>query len=279
MLVDCLLPPALGVYNYMLIFIPLLVFTLGLLVGSFLNVVILRLNTGRSVVTGRSACARCNHTLRWYELIPVFSFIGLRGKCRTCRRDISVQYPIVELVTAIVFVLLYTKFLIGGLSMYALISWGFAATVASLLIVITVYDLRHKIIPDTVVYPLILLAFASIIWSAVQDPLFLPWGRILEGTIVTLPFFALWYFSKGRAMGFGDVKLALAIGWLVGLVQGFTAVLLAFWIGAIVGLLLIGISRRYGMKSEIAFGPFLIIGLCIVVLWGVTIQSLFPVWH
>lgn len=261
-------------------FLPLVIFVIGLLVGSFLNVVILRMNTGRSVVTGRSACARCNHRLEWYDLVPVFSFIGLRGKCRTCRNHISVQYPIVELITGIVFVLLYTKFLIGGFTLGAWITFGFAAVVAALLIVITVYDLRHKIIPDQAVYPLILLAFASVIWRAVQDPYTTSaWGLILGGLIVALPFFALWYFSKGKAMGFGDVKLALAIGWLVGIVQGFTAVLLAFWVGAIVGLFLIGISRRYGMKSEIAFGPFLVIGLCIVVLWGVTIQSLFPIWQ
>jgi leader peptidase (prepilin peptidase)/N-methyltransferase len=176
--------------------------------------------------------------------------------------------------------LLYTKFLIGGFTLGAWITFGFAAVVAALLIVITVYDLRHKIIPDQVVYPLMLLAFASIIWRAVQDPYTTSaWGLILGGLVVALPFFVLWYFSKGRAMGFGDVKLALAIGWLVGITQGFTAVLLAFWIGAIVGLVLVGISRRYGMKSEIAFGPFLVIGLCIVVFWGVTIQSLFPVWQ
>lgn len=263
-----------------MILLPLVVFAIGLLIGSFLNVVVLRMNTGRSVVTGRSACARCNHTLRWYELVPVFSFIGLRGKCRTCRNHISVQYPIVELITGIVFMLLYTKFLIGGFTLGAWITFGFAAVVAALLIVITVYDLRHKIIPDQVVYPLMLLAFASIIWRAVQDPYTTSaWGLILGGLVVALPFFVLWYFSKGRAMGFGDVKLALAIGWLVGITQGFTAVLLAFWIGAIVGLVLVGISRRYGMKSEIAFGPFLVIGLCIVVFWGVTIQSLFPVWQ
>jgi len=263
-----------------MLFIPLIVFAIGLLVGSFLNVVILRMNTGRSVVTGRSKCARCNRTLAWYELVPVLSFLVLRGKCRQCRIPISFQYPLVELLTAIVFVVSYTKIVIhGGFTTLAWVSFFFTLVVASLLLVMTVYDLRHKIIPDSIVYPFILLALASVVWKTFTVPQFSITGAIVDGVIVALPFFLLWYLSKGRVMGFGDVKLALGIGWLVGLSIGFGSILLAFWIGAVVGLLLLGVTRKYGMKSEIPFAPFLVSGLFIASMWGITIQTLFPLWQ
>ena len=263
----------------MILLLPVIIFALGLLIGSFLNVVILRINTGRSVVHGRSACARCNRELRWYELIPVFSFLALRGRCRTCRIDISFQYPFVELITAIVFVFLYSKILVmGGFMLSAWISFAFALVVASLLIVMMIYDLRHKIIPDVVVYPFILLAFVSVIWKGATIASFSAPTALFQGVVVALPFFLLWYFSKGKLMGFGDVKLMLGIGWLTGLMLGASVLLLSFWIGGIVGLLLIGFTRRYGMKSEVPFGPFLIVALFIVKVWGVTIHSLFPLW-
>lgn len=262
-----------------MIFAPIVVFVIGLLVGSFLNVAILRLNTGRSMVHGRSACVRCDRTLAWYELIPVFSFLGLRGKCRTCKLAISFQYPVVELVTAITFVILYSQIVVlGGFTLYALMSFLFAIIVASLLVVITVYDVRHKIIPDVVVYPFILLALFSVIVKGALIPGFPVFGMLFGGVVVALPFFLLWYFSKGRLMGFGDVKLMLGIGWLTGLAAGISVLILSFWIGGIVGLFLIGSSRRYGMKSEVPFGPFLIAALFIVQVLGVTMHSLFPLW-
>lgn len=261
-----------------MIFLPVLIFVIGLIVGSFLNVVILRMNTGRSIVRGRSMCVRCSRPLVWYELIPVFSFLALRGKCRTCKEPISFQYALVELATAIVFVVCYIRIVIGaGFTSASWLAYLFTLVVASLLIVIFVYDMRHKIIPDGAVYPFILLSFLALVWrtSVLDTSLFL---ELINGALVALPFFLLWYFSKGRAMGFGDVKLALGIGWLVGLSIGYGVFLLAFWIGGIVGLLLLAVNRAYSMKSQIAFGPFLILGLFIAGLWGVTIQSIFPLW-
>lgn len=262
-----------------MVVLPLIVFAIGLLIGSFLNVVILRINTGRSIVNGRSKCARCGRVLAWYELIPVASFLGLRGKCRTCKEGISFQYPFVELVTAIVFVICYIKFLLAGMfTPAAWIAFVFALCIASLLIVITVYDVRHRVIPDVVVYPFILLALGSVVYRVMEYPALSLFGALLGGVLVALPFFLFWYFSKGRVMGFGDVKLALGIGWLLGIAQGYSAVVLAFWIGAIVGLFLLALTRRYGMKSQIPFGPFLVLGVFIVALWGVTISTLFPLW-
>lgn len=259
-----------------MLFLPLLIFVCGLLIGSFLNVVILRLNTGRSIVTGRSKCARCSRTLEWYELIPVFSFLALRGKCRTCKNHISFQYAVVELTTAIVFTISYIKMVIaGGFTTLALLSFAITCIIAALLIVIFVYDVRHKIIPDVMVYPFILLALVSMVWKSFMVPGFSFGATLVEGVVVALPFFLLWFLSKGRVMGFGDVKLALGIGWLVGLSEGLMTLVLSFWIGGIVGLFLLALSHKYKMKSEIPFAPFLIIALFIVGLWQVTLDTFF----
>lgn len=262
-----------------MIFLPVLIFVLGLLVGSFLNVVIFRMNTGRTVVTGRSKCSHCARELHWYELIPVLSFLSLRGRCRTCRAHLSFQYPVVELITALVFVIAYIRIiLLGSFDTLSWLSFIFACVVASIVIVITIYDLKHKIIPDMAVYPLILLAVLSIFVKYFLYTDFDLFRALVEGVIVALPFFLLWYLSNGRVMGFGDVKLSLAMGWLLGLSGGLMAVLISFWVGGIVGLFLLGASRKYGMKSEIPFGPFLVIGLFIVGLWNVTISSVFNLW-
>lgn len=263
-----------------MILLPILIFVLGLLIGSFLNVVILRLHTGRSSITGRSMCARCSRTLEWYELIPVFSFLALRGKCRTCSTQISFQYPVVEATTAILFLLFYIKLpLTAGFTFYSWVSYLGALIVTCLLMVILIYDARHKIIPDEIVYPLLLAGLISIIIKTAFFPTFSPVQAVLNGLLVALPFFLLWAVSRGRAMGFGDVKLALALGWMLGLSQGLAMVIISFWIGAIAGLFLLGLSRKYSMKSQIPFGPFVIAAAFIVAFWGITIGSVFPIFH
>jgi prepilin signal peptidase PulO-like enzyme (type II secretory pathway) len=262
-----------------MILLPLFIFILGLIIGSFLNVVILRMNTGRSVAKGRSKCARCNKVLDWHELIPVFSFLAQRGKCRGCRTPISFQYPVVELITGIIFTILYTKiFLATGFSTVSVLTFAFTALVASILIVITIYDARHKIIPDKMVYAFILFSVVSMVWKVFTVPGFNIGLAVVNGVVVALPFFLIWYLSRGRAMGFGDVKLALGIGWFLGLSSGFMAVMLAFWIGAVVGLFLLAISHKHSMKSEVPFAPFLILGFAIAGLWSLSIQTLFPLW-
>lgn len=263
-----------------MILLPVFIFVFGLIIGSFLNVVILRMNTGRSIAKGRSSCARCSTPLAWYELVPVFSYIGLRGKCKTCNQHISFQYPLVELATAIVFTIIYSMAIVSyGITAIALITFIFSALVASILIVIFAYDIRHGIIPDGAVYSFILLALISIVWKAFNMPGFNVSYALVYGVVVALPFFLLWAFSKGKAMGFGDVKLALGIGWLLGLGGGFSAVIFSFWIGGLVGIILLALSRKYHMRSEVPFAPFLILGTFIVGVWGITIFSLFQLWQ
>ena len=264
----------------MIILLPVFIFLLGLIIGSFLNVVILRINTGRSIATGRSKCAHCSRVLKWYELVPVFSYLALGGKCRTCKASISRQYPLVELVTGITFVVLYIVTMVRpGFTWLTLVSFVFTCVVASLLMVLTVYDIKHKIIPDKIVYSFIALSFLSIVWRAVFVAGFMPWETVAAGFILATPFFLLWFFSKGKFMGFGDVKLMLGIGWLLGISMGTMALLFSFWIGGIFGMFLLALTSRYSMKSQIPFAPFLIMGTFIAGVWGITITSFFSIWQ
>ncbi len=149
--------------------------------------------------------------------------------------------------------------------------------ITSLLIVITVYDIRHKIIPDNIVYPFIAISLLSIFWKYFFTPGFNIAPAVISGILLSVPFFFLWFFSKGKAMGFGDVKLALGIGWLVGISGSIAVFLLSFWIGAVVGLLLMA-SSKAEMKSQIPFAPFLLVAYFIVSVWGVNLSTLFPIW-
>lgn len=255
------------------------VLVIGIIIGSFLNVVSLRYDTGSSIL-GRSRCVTCKKNLRWFELIPIFSFIFQVGKCRNCKSKISLQYIFIESFTGIVFLGIFLKFshlLPISIPQFTAMSVYFMA-IFSILIVIFVYDLKHKIIPDDLVYTFATLSLAGIFFDPltfqIAIPTLLPF---LAGPILFVPFFLLWFFSGGRWIGLGDGKLALGIGWLLGLSLGTSAIVLAFWIGALVGVLLITIPILYSrkkqltMKSEVPFGPFLIIGLMLVFFFNINI--------
>lgn len=263
----------------MIIFLPVLIFLVGLLIGSFLGVVIARFHTGRSIATGRSMCDRCARTLHWYELIPVFSFLIQRAKCRTCKQQLSYQHPILELITGIIFVLLYTHTLFLGLSFaMSILYFIFACVVASVLIVITVYDLKHKIIPDELVYMLAILSLGAIAFNTYHHSFIGLGDALLAGPLIALPFFLIWLISKGRAMGFGDVKLALVLGWLLGIHKGIVMLFFSFWIGGLVGLFLLALSKKYSLKSEVPFAPFLIVATAIVAISAIGTSSFLTLW-
>ncbi len=237
-------------------------FILGAIWGSFLNVLILRHNTGKSP-TGRSGCMSCRSTLRFYDLVPILSFLALRGRCRSCGSKISIQYPLVEFVTGTVFALAFYKF---GISLKLVLVF----IILSLLIVLAVYDFKHFILPDFYMFSLILFA---VIYSAVSGVSIV--NIILHGFLTAVPFFLIWFFSKGKWMGFGDVKLALAIGILLGLPNSLVAVALASVLGAFFGVAYVlyhtmcitGFafsSKKVSIKSEIPFGPFLIVATVLV---------------
>ena len=260
-------------------FAGIVVFVFGAVVGSFLNVVILRLNTGQSIISGRSKCFTCAKKLKWYELLPIVSFVFFRGKCSACKAKISWQYPIIEIITGLLFLLIFNfQFSIfNEFSFYFLLSTFYFLIVFSVLIIIAIYDYHHQIIPNLFVWIFNGLAFLSLFNSfRISDFGFriLNWNNLLAGFILFAFFALLWGMSKGRWMGFGDAKLALGIGWFLGITEGVAAITLAFWIGAIVGVSLIYLNKnKYGMKSSIAFGPFMILGTAISFFWGEKIIS------
>lgn len=247
------------------IYLSIFVFLFGAVVGSFLNVIILRWNTGQSIISGRSKCFSCAKKLRWYELLPIASFVFLRGKCSACKTKISWQYPAVEILTGLIFLQIFNLAVKppNGLFLYL---WA----IFSVLIIIAVYDYRHQIIPNLFVWIFNFLAFAGLFFDFGH----FDWNNLLAGFILFAFFASLWGISRGRWMGFGDAKLALGIGWLLGTAKGIAAITLAFWIGAIVGVALLYLSKnKYGLKSSVAFGPFMVLGTAISFFWGEKIIS------
>ena len=257
--------------------ITIIFLVLGLVIGSFLNVVILRFNTGRHF-GGRSGCMTCQKTLCWYELIPLISFFALKGRCRNCKAKISIQYPIVELLSGLIFAGIFLKFqdIFYINTLVFSISYAYYVTMFSILLIIAVYDFKHKIIPDTLSIVLGVLAFVGLFLFS--DYLFYPHiPTILEfssGLLLALPFALMWLLSKGTWMGLGDAKLSLGLGWLLGFSRILSGAVVAFWSGAIVGLILIAFSKKHGIKSEIPFAPFLVLGVLIAFLFEL---HLFPI--
>lgn len=233
------------------------VFIIGLCVGSFLNVLIDRLPKGEQVLKGRSRCDYCKKTLRWFELIPLLSFFLQHGRCHRCRRKLSIQYPFIELVTGIGFVIIYY---FSPNSLTLLLSYYL---LYSSLLVIFVSDLKYQIIPDSMI-------FLGLIGVLLQGQAFaFPQGLALwiSAFASSMLFFLLWLGTKGKSMGFGDVKLAFLLGLLLGYPKIVVALYSAFLTGALTGVILI-LKGEKSLKSKIAFGPFLILGALISMLWS-----------
>lgn len=239
------------------------VFALGLVIGSFLNCFVYRLEK-KEKITGRSFCPGCKNKLSWRDLVPVFSFFALKRKCRHCKVKISWQYPLVELATAIVFLLIFSAQ--GGLIFnWQLFNLVFLLYIASSLIAIFVYDLKHYLIPDKILLPAIVITFFYRLLEAES------FYGLLDYLLAILPgagfFLLIFLISKGQWIGFGDVKLAILMGLILGVQKTLLALFLSFFSGAIIGLILI-VAKNRGLKSEIPFGPFLIMGTFAAILWG-----------
>jgi leader peptidase (prepilin peptidase)/N-methyltransferase len=257
-------------------------FGMGVIIGSFLNVYIYRFHTGKSL-SGSSHCLSCGKDLRWYELIPLLSWLGLRGRCSTCGSLITPRYFLVELAVGILFVLTLTV----TTDLVSIFIWWY---IFSVLAVVTVYDLNHFIIPDRLT---IYLSLASVLMLVYQN-FYL--ANNLDNILVTLAaaffgslfFYLLWFVSKGRWLGFGDVKLALPLGVLVGPTLVFSFVVLSFWVGAAISLTIIGVNKlkrgkdrlqidqkAITMKSEVPFAPFLVASSLIIIFTNFDVLALF----
>lgn len=258
------------------------IFMLGAIVGSFLNVLLYRMHTGASL-GGRSHCMSCGKTLSWYELVPIVSYLMLRGACRGCSAYIPVRYLTVELITGAAFVGAYVLHV--GEPLYIV----FTCVLFASLIVTAVYDIRHMVIPNECVLAVLSLALLSLIDVYVTTSDMNTIIRsLIAGGVASGAFYALWFVSKGRWIGFGDVKLAFPLGVLVGISGVFSMLVLSFWVGALVSVLLLGfvyIVKRgkhhlrfpripITMKSEIPFAPFLIAGFLLVYVFHANILTI-----
>lgn len=226
-------------------FINGLVIALGLVTGSFANSVIYRLPREQSIILPNSFCPHCQQSLHFYDLIPIISYINLRGKCRRCKRNISIEYPLVEALMACLFTAVYLRW---GLTVFTVGGWLLALfTVCGALI-----DVKWGVIPDRITYPAII---AGLVLAYPAVGIASAWGGGL--------FFAgiLWLtaFCCPGGMGGGDIKMALAIGLLAGFAGAAIAFLTAVILGALYGLILIITGRANG-KTPVKFGPFLALG-------------------
>jgi leader peptidase (prepilin peptidase)/N-methyltransferase len=246
------------------IFVGVVIFILGLIIGSFLNVCIFRLPAGASIVTSPSACPACGARLKPWDLVPVLSYLFLGGKCRYCRVKISAQYPLVEALTGALFVLLYARF---GLA------WPLPVYMAltSLLIVISAIDIGHMEIPDGLIIAGLIVGGAQLI-ASIFTPHFGAWHSYVIGFFaggLPLLLIALFgaYVLKKDAMGGGDVKLMAFCGFIIGWRLVITAYLIGVVAGAVFGLVLMALKKRK-RSDAIPFGPFLSLGVILSVFFG-----------
>jgi len=245
-------------------FILVMVAVFGLIIGSFLNCLIWRLYKSENM-DGRSYCPKCRHQINWYDNVPILSFIILKGKCRHCRESISWQYPLVELSTAILFLLI---FIIDGASLD--FSWLLARDwlLISALTIIFVYDFRWQVIPMNIVWPFTAIMFIFNLFLGI------PWWQLLIFGAAAAGFFLIQYLAtKKKGVGEGDIWLGGLLGLAFPAVSQLMLILVvSYGLGSIVGLSLMA-GKKKGWKSHIALGPFLAIGAIITLIWGSNIIS------
>ena len=254
----------------------IILFAFGLAIGSFMNVVALRYDGEHflfdtKMIGGRSHCVHCKRTLRWFELVPLLSFLFQGGRCRRCNARLSVQYPTVELLSGIIFVFVPLSVGIGAVPVFTFIT-ALWIIVFEALLVMALIDIRLGIIPDEIniflgVAGIFLAIFSGGQWSGVLSKMI---GAAVAGSF----FWLLIAITRGKGMGMGDLKLAIPLGFLFGWPVVLFVLALAFVIGAVVGLLSI-VRGKNSMKGTLPFGPFLAIAAAVVFFWG---QAIFD-WY
>ena len=231
----------------------IIIFLYGITIGSFLNVCIYRMPLEQSVVFGNSHCTKCEKNIKFYDLIPLFSYMFLRGKCRFCGEKISIRYPLVELINGVLYLLAFLKF---GLSMEMV----FYCLLSSILFVIAVIDFEHKIIPNELLIAALLLGIVFHILN----------GGFLNSVIgffaVSVLLYIIALLSKG-GIGGGDIKMMAAFGFCIGWQNILLSLFIASIIGSMVAIYLL-VFKKYGRKTEVPFGPFLAVGIYISIFFG-----------
>ena len=257
----------------MLIFPIISLFLTGLFVGSFLNVLADRLPREESVLKGRSHCEKCKKILRWYDMIPVLSFVFLKGKCRYCHTPLSFYYPVVELTTGILFTVTFV-FVTNNFQLDQTVTLIYYLFMVSSLIVIFFADLKYGIIPDRIIFPAILVSFLYLLLNT--QYLILP--HILSAVGALIFFLALFFLTRGKGMGLGDVKFSFLMGFILGFPGIAIALYIAFLTGAIIGIILIVWRKKSLFGGTIPFGPFLVAGTVITLFYAAPITQVVSRW-
>lgn len=271
-------------------FIFTLVFVWGLAIGSFINVLIFRLPQGEDIVIKPSHCMTCGERIKFYDLIPVFSYIFLRGKCRHCGEKISIQYPLIELLTAISMVAIY--YIFGWIytpGVYQTFTPTQIITMIAMMVLVAMFiavffiDLKHYIIPNEII---IFGIAAGLLFAVLKGFNYYNWhynwsslqnagsGFLVGGLVFFLIVIIGEWIMKAEAMGMGDVKLMAVIGLFLGLKLTVLSMFMAFIIGSVVSLFLLA-TKIKGRKDQIPFGPFIVLGSTVAMLWGEQILRLY----
>ena len=238
----------------------ILIFILGLIVGSFNNVCIYRIPRNESIVYPASHCPNCRTKIKPVDNIPLLSYILLKGRCRNCKSKISIQYPIVELLTGLTYLIIY---LIYGLSVQTLIY----IILSSALIIIAFIDLNEQIVPDVISLPGIIIGFTLSFFVPYISFINSALGVVVGGGIILIIGLAGSVIFKKEAMGGGDVKLAAMIGAFLGWRYMVISLFLGFFLGALAGIFLI-LSKIKRKEDMVPFGPFIALGSIITLLCG-----------
>jgi prepilin signal peptidase PulO-like enzyme (type II secretory pathway) len=263
----------------------------GLCLGSFVNALVWRLSqqldsegepkklskktkADLSIAKGRSMCPNCKHTLAWYDLVPVFSWLSLGGKCRYCKKPISWQYPLVELLTSALFVISYVAWPLAFGEAWVTVC--FITWLVSLvgLVALTVYDIRYMLLPNRIVYPLIYITAGSLVLQFMLGrPIQDIWSILGAIAVAAGIFWVLYQVSGGTWIGGGDSKLGVLAGLLLASpIQAFLFLFVASLLGLLYTMPLL-LTKRLTRASRVPFGPFLIAALIVVVLWGAKITT------
>lgn len=249
-----------------------LAFLFGASIGSFVQVVAIRLNVA-PIISSRSKCLSCGEALRAYDLIPILSYLIVKGKCRYCKVSFGLSSLIIEIVYGIVFVALYHFILSGQISWLSTVSWFIYYTLLfTVLGVIALYDKAHTYIPIYFLVAYIGLTMIVLVNKYISGYDML---TIVAPFAVALPFFLIWVFSKGKALGFGDIILFFGVGAFFGLAQGFAVFLLSIWLGALIGSVIYFLTDKNKRKNiAIPFVPFIVFAFVFVLFTDIDIFSI-----
>ncbi|MEX2052900.1 MAG: prepilin peptidase [Candidatus Paceibacterota bacterium] len=250
------------------------IFLIGLVVGSFINVVVYRLPKGRTFISGRSSCTNCLKQIEWYDLIPVVSFFALKARCRNCKTAISWQYPLAELYSGAMFLFSFQIFSEN------LVYWLFSLFLIEIFLILALIDWQNLILPDSVILAAIAVTLIFGVYQRFWDNApsggvignILSRGNVSAALLFFAVIFLIWFLSKGEWIGLGDAKLVGVIGLAFGMLGATFIIYGAVFLGMIAGLIIL-MAKKGDMKTKLPFGTFLSVSATIYIFFGHEIIS------